>query len=162
MIRRLVFLLPAILVCLPVHSRAQTGIVDPGRRADWTGAGIPGGIPNRTAICATLNPGAAAAQINSAIAACNNGVVFLSAGTYHLSSGIDFAGKGNVTLRGAGPDQTLLVFTGNVDCWGQPASICIRNAELSWLSGVRSSPRIIARYFGLIEPPQALSASPSS
>ena len=137
--RRWLLLLPAILLCLPTLSQAQSGIIDPSRRVDWTGAGIPGGVPNRTTICATLNPGATAAQINNAIAACNNGVVFLSAGTYNLSSGIDFAGKSNVTLRGAGPDQTTLVFTGNVDCWGQAASICVRNADLNWTGGAAHS-----------------------
>ena len=60
------------------------------RRIDWSQAGVPGGIPNRSTICATLNPGATAAQINSAIAACSNGVVYLNAGTYNLSAGITF------------------------------------------------------------------------
>jgi len=129
------FLLSLVLLCCSTPSYAQTGIIDPGRRVDWTNAGIPGGIPNRTVICATLNPGVTASQINAAIAACNNGVVFLNAGTFTLSSGIDFAGKSSVTLRGAGPDQTTLVFTGNVNCWGQGASICVRNGDLSWAGG---------------------------
>ena len=57
------------------------GIIDPLRATDWSHPGVAGGIVNRTTICQTLNPGATAANINSAIAACNNGVVFLSAGT---------------------------------------------------------------------------------
>ncbi len=67
--------------------------IDSGRRIDWSNVGIPGRIPNRTAVCATLNPGAMAAQTNSAIAARGNGVVQLNAGTYNLSAGIDFASK---------------------------------------------------------------------
>lgn len=76
------------------------------RRTDWTHAGLVGGIPNRTQICATFSPGATSAAINTAIAACTNGVVQLSAGTYNLS-GIR-VNANNVTLRGAGADQTIL------------------------------------------------------
>lgn len=90
-----------------------SGIIDPSRAIDWSKAGVSGGVPNRTTICSTFNPGATAAQINSAIASCaSGGVVYLSRGTYNLSNGIQFNGKSNVTLRGAGADQTLLVFSG--------------------------------------------------
>ena len=59
-----------ILLCLstPAHAQLWSGILDSSRAVDWSQAGIPGGIPNRTTICSTLNPGATAAQINSAIA----------------------------------------------------------------------------------------------
>jgi hypothetical protein len=63
----------------------------------------------------------------------------LNAGTYNLSAGLDFAGRSNVTLRGAGPDQTLLVFTGSVNCVGFAASICVRNSTGFWTGGVPSS-----------------------
>jgi hypothetical protein len=129
------FLVPLIFLCFSTYLSAQNGIIDADRRVDWTNVGIPGGIPNRTNVCATLNPAATAAQINSAIAACNNGVVFLNAGTYNLSSGINFAGKSNVTLRGAGPDRTLLVFSGSVGCTSQNADICIRNSDSNWPGG---------------------------
>lgn len=77
------------------------------RRYDWTHAGVPGAIPDRNNICSTLNPGATAAAINSAIASCGNGnVVKLNAGTYNVS-GIQMTSS-NVTLRGAGADQTIL------------------------------------------------------
>jgi len=35
------------------HSCAE--IIPQDRRIDWSQAGIPGGIPNRTTICATIN-----------------------------------------------------------------------------------------------------------
>lgn len=76
------------------------------RRIDWSYSGVPGGIPNRTTVCASLNAGASASAINSAISACNNGVVKLNAGTYSVT-GISMS-KSNVTLRGAGADQTIL------------------------------------------------------
>jgi len=97
------------LLWIPVSARAQSwsGILNPSRAIDWSTAGIPGGIPNRTTICSTLTSSATSAQINSALAACPNGqVVYLSAGTYTLSSAIQM--PSNVTLRGAGADQTIL------------------------------------------------------
>ena len=62
-------------------------------------------------VCATLNPGATATQINAAITACPSGqVVSLAAGTYSISDdGVVM--KSGVTLRGAGADKTLLVFS---------------------------------------------------
>ena len=57
-------------------------IVPQDRLYDWTTAGLPGGIPNRTTIYRTLTTSSTLNQINSAIAACPSGqVVYLSAGT---------------------------------------------------------------------------------
>ena len=126
--RKHTFLFFAVVLCWSAVAHAQqwSGIIDPSRAIEWSQAGIPGGIPNRTTICSTLNPGATAAQINTAIANCTSGqVVYLNAGTYNLSSGIIFNGKNSVTLRGAGADQTKLVFSGNVSCSGLGASICL-------------------------------------
>ncbi len=122
------FLFLAVLLCSSAVAHAQqwSGIIDPSRAIDWSQAGVVGGIPSRTSICATLNPGATAAQINSAIANCPSGqVVYLNAGTYNLAGGIVFNNQSNVTLRGAGPDQTLLVFSAGGDCagWGG-ADVC--------------------------------------
>jgi hypothetical protein len=87
----------AFLACLCQPSQAAnwSGILSPERAADWSKAGIPEGIPSRTIIYKTLAPGATAGEINGAIASCPAGqVVFLSAGTYPLSSSIDFANHG--------------------------------------------------------------------
>lgn len=124
MIKRLVLLI-SLFLATPVY-----GQIDASRKIDWTHAGVTGGIPTRTTICTTLSAGATVSQINSAIAACPSGqVVKLSAGSYTLGTGIDFAGKSNVTLRGAGPDQTKLVFTGSTACGGQFASICLASND---------------------------------
>lgn len=117
------------------HAQAWSGILDPSRAADWSAAGVrgvlPGNIPIRTTICKTLSAGAAAADINSAIAACPSGqVVFLNAGTYNLSDGLVAAP--NVTLRGAGPDQTFLVFTGSNACGGETGDVCVGGPNLYW------------------------------
>ncbi len=131
------FVTAALLLILSLVARAQSwsGIIDPSRAVDWSQAGVPGGIPNRTIICSTLNPGATAAQINSAIASCAAGqVVFLNAGTYKLTAGITFAGKSNVTLRGAGPDQTFLVLGSGAtaSCMFDGAGICAAGNSGVW------------------------------
>src|SRR5262249_48035295 len=76
------------------------------RRIDWTYTGVPGGIPNRTNICATFSPGATASAISNALNSCKNGVVFLNAGTYSIEE--ISVSNSNVTLRGAGANQTIL------------------------------------------------------
>src|SRR5712664_2323861 len=87
-----------LMVPASAHAQQWSGILDPSRAINWSNAGVAGGIPNRTTICATLNPGATSAQINSAISSCPNGqVVFLNAGTYSGLGGIAFNGKSNVT-----------------------------------------------------------------
>jgi len=120
------FLLSLVLLCCSTPSYAQTG-------SSIRAGASTGRMPAYQAAF-RIAPSSAARSIGRdgladqrCIGACNNGVVFLNAGTFTLSSGIDFAGKSSVTLRGAGPDQTTLVFTGNVNCWGQGASICVRN-----------------------------------
>jgi len=59
-----------------------SGIIDPSRAVDWSQAGVPGGIPNRTTICTTLGTAGQApafvqsvtgVQINSALKACPAG-----------------------------------------------------------------------------------------
>jgi hypothetical protein len=138
-----------ILALNPIAAPGQqwSGIVDPSRAIDWSNAGIPGGIPNRTTICATFNPGASASQINSAISSCPSGqVVFLNAGTYNLSGGIIWNGKSNVTVRGAGADKTLLVFSSGDSCTGQGADVCMRSSDLNWRGGPSNTANWTAGY----------------
>src|SRR5262250_2704843 len=127
-----------LVLMAPVFAQAQqwSGIVDPSRAVDWSNAGVRGGIPKRTTICATLNPGATTSQINSAIASCPSGqVVFLKAGTYSGLSGIIFDGKTGVTLRGAGADKTLLTFSSGVGCLSLASDVCITSVDASWSRG---------------------------
>jgi hypothetical protein len=112
-------------------------VIASDRRVDWSGAGVAGGIPERaTGTCATLDPGATAADINAAIAGCSNGVVFLNAGTYNLTAGITFRGVSNVTLRGAGPERTVLKFTGTDPCGGLYADVCVIGWSRVWSGNV--------------------------
>jgi len=126
----------AVMIPTAAHGQQWSGVLAPSRGIDWSNAGVSGGIPTRTAICATLNPGASAAQINSAISSCPaNQVVLLNAGTYNIA-GIDFGGgKANVTLRGAGADKTMLVFSNNVSCNGAFSDVCMHSSDTNWKGG---------------------------
>ena len=107
---------------------AHTGTIIPGlpnpppttlfpsdRVTTWN-PGVPGGIPNRTTVCATVNASAygngssdATNGIQAAIDACPAGqVVMLSAGTFTINSGNYLLIDRSVTLRGAGPTRTTL------------------------------------------------------
>jgi hypothetical protein len=118
------------LAALALVAPAFGDLVPSNRRIDWTYTGVPGGIPNRTTICATFSPGATAAVITRAINACNNGVIFLNAGTYTSASlnGTIQLYKSNVTLRGAGANQTILtggaiISIGNGNNWSLGTAI---------------------------------------
>jgi Pectate lyase superfamily protein len=86
------------------------------RRTTWN-PGIPGGIPVRTTLCASLDANAfgngardASGEIQAALEACPVGqVVRLSAGVFRVDRTI-FIRKG-VVLRGAGPTATQLRMT---------------------------------------------------
>src|ERR1700676_709181 len=134
-----------ILLCHSAYSHAQawSGILDASRAIDWSApvVGIQGGIPSRTTVCATLNPGASSSTISAAIAACPAGqVVFLNAGAYALSSGINFGGRNNVTLRGAGPGSTILNFNGGDGCYGQGGDVCMANSTGFWEGNAATQP----------------------
>jgi hypothetical protein len=138
--RRVALFVGLHVLVAPIAAFAQpwSGILSPSRAINWSSAGVQGGIPNRTAICASLNPGATAAQINSAISNCPSGqVVFLNAGTYNLNENIVFNNKSGVTLRGAGADATKLVWASNtvisVSCFGPNALVCLRNGEPNYV-----------------------------
>lgn len=105
------------------YSGAAAEIVPPDRRTDWTPGvtvGVPGGIPtNRTHLIDVTkapyhadNTAAADAQpaIQKAIAdAKQNDVVYLPAGTYRTDLAIALGSKSKITLRGAGPEKTVIM-----------------------------------------------------
>ena len=94
-------------------SSAQADIVPASRLTTWQGnVGIPGGIPFRNTICATISPSGGNDQpaIQAAINSCPSGqTVSLNAGTFNLSSSLSM--KSNITLRGVGPSQTILKYS---------------------------------------------------
>lgn len=125
--RRLICaLIISVLAFCSVADTPWVGVVDSARATDWSVSGVRGGIPERETICQTLTSSATSSTIESAIANCGAGeTVYLAAGTYTLSAGITFAQKSNVTLRGAGADQTILNITGETQCHGYWSAICI-------------------------------------
>lgn len=101
-----------------LENTAINEILPVSRRVDWSFVGIPGGIPARTTLCANVkNPPYNAygdgihddaPAIQAAIDACPaNQVVYLPEGRYRLNTTLTLS-KSNITLRGAGPDKTLL------------------------------------------------------
>ena len=99
-------------------------IVPPDRLAAWQGnVGVPGGIPNRTSIGATVNAQIygngitnATAAINAAINASGPGqVAYLPAGTYLVSSALGSGYKPNYSIRGAGQGQTIIKWIGGAN-----------------------------------------------
>jgi hypothetical protein len=93
----------------------STDIIPADRRIDWSNVGIPGGIPNRTTICANIKNAPYNAvgdgvtddssAITAAIAACPVGqVVYIPAGTYRAGITVN---KG-VVIRGDGAQKTII------------------------------------------------------
>lgn len=104
--------------------------------ANWQIAGMlsVGGIPNRTTVCAMVNPRGSGqddtAKIQSAVDACPPGqVVSLAAGTFTVAEGNYVALNKGITIRGAGAGSTIIQRTGG-------ASIGVKN-------GSTASPHII-------------------
>ncbi len=87
------------------------------RFIDWTTAGVPGGIPNRTVLCGTVQAdvtGAndATAIFQAAIDGCpKDQVVYVPAGTYRIAGRLFI--DHSMVLRGAGPGLTTLKVEGN-------------------------------------------------
>lgn len=122
------------------YGQAWSGIIPSNRAVNWSNAGIPSGIPNRTAVCTTLNASSygngssdATGAIQNALNSCGSGqVVSLSSGTFLINGNIKI--PSNVTLRGAGANQTILnsrvssgapitVGNGNGPSWSSSVSI---------------------------------------
>jgi len=118
----------------------DAGVIPEDRRIDWTpgvNVGVPGGIPNRATIGATVNAATygtglvdASTAIGAAIDACPSGqVVYIPPGTYRLDSRVYRAYASNRTIRGAGMGNTILksntgeqaLLLGTAD-WPRPAS----------------------------------------
>src|SRR3989304_5539740 len=92
-------MLYVLLLALPMAAQAAPpwpGILDPSRAIDWSEAGIPGGIQNRTTVCASLNASTygngssdATSAIQAALNSCPAGqVVLLSAGKFRINTSL--------------------------------------------------------------------------
>jgi len=132
---RFLYFILAFLLTIPCAAQTWSGVISTGRAIDWSNAGVSGGIPSGswTQCGSTISAGASASTINTAIAACGtNQYVLLGAGTFNLTSGLIFDVVNNVALRGAGANQTLLVFTGSASCQGLTALICFESSDTNY------------------------------
>jgi hypothetical protein len=118
--------LPMVFLALPASSLPCGKAAEPipaERLANWTPGvtvGVPGGIPaNRTRLidvtkapCNADKTGKTDAQpaiVKAIHDAKDNDVVFLPAGIYLANHGITvYGGKSRITIRGEGPDKTLI------------------------------------------------------
>ena len=114
------FLLINLVVLFSMAAPVSADIIPSARRITWQGkVGVPGGIPDRTTICGTANASNygndstdARSHIQGLLNSCGSGeVVYLPAGTYRISGALNIP-SGRV-LRGAGPNNTTIRFTGS-------------------------------------------------
>jgi hypothetical protein len=135
----LFFFITLLLFPAVSHGQPWSGIISPSRAIDWSGAGIPGGIPSGswTQCGSTISAySGTGATITNAIAACRaNQYVLLGPGTFNLSTGIDFGHKSFVALRGSGANSTFLVFSGN----GSTPSCNTGNSQVIGICGPDST-----------------------
>ncbi|HXN71572.1 MAG TPA: choice-of-anchor D domain-containing protein [Candidatus Acidoferrales bacterium] len=139
-------LLTLALAGICTVSQAQTlwnGILDPSRAIVWN-PGAPLINETRTQCGSTIAAyTGTAATINNAIAACGaHQYVLLGAGTFTLSSGINFFKTGTtpnsyVTLRGQGANSTFIVFSGSISnsnyCNGH--DVCAAGGDNNYANG---------------------------
>lgn len=113
--------LMAICSADSAHPEVGIDLIPADRQADWrpgVTVGVPGGIPARTVLIDATKPpfnadksGETNAQpaILQAIAkAAPDQVVYLPEGTYRIDGGLGLGTHSRLTLRGAGPDKTIL------------------------------------------------------
>jgi hypothetical protein len=127
----------------------------PDRITTWS-PGVPGGVPVRSRICASLSAATygngardATGGIQAAIESCPAGeVVLLSAGTFTINSGNFLLIDKGITLRGAGPGQTTLQKTDGakpgVAATGPKPSPVVILGPMRWNGGYAGSTDLTA------------------
>lgn len=141
-----------------------SGVISNSRATDWTQAGIPGGIPSGswTQCGATIAPygsSGSPASPSTIINALNhkgtgytsctaNQYVLLGAGDFYLNGGIRTVGVSNQELRGSGPTQTRLHFSGGSTCQGGNGTCLIgfESSDNTYSSGKPTSYNWTAGY----------------
>lgn len=143
----------AVFLVAVLAETAFGQIIPANRMANWSLAGIPGGIPNRSVIfvnvLTTTNPSYKcagdgvtddSAAITKAINDCpSNEVVYLPAATYCVAKRIYFSSKSYFSLRGDGQGKTIIKDTctsGQLFAFGQVAGK--GNGADNYLSGSNS------------------------
>jgi hypothetical protein len=138
-----------LIVPAAMLQNAAAQVIPAGRTIDWTQAGVPGGIPTSRTVFTTVSGldtngvNDCSAAIQAAINACPaNQVVMLPAGKLLISRTLTIGANtlnfqpGNITLRGAGNTNTMLlnntsgaaILTGNQN-YGQSNNIIISTLQ---------------------------------
>lgn len=131
-----------LLIALAVAAFADD-VIPTASLIDWSQSGVPGGIPARTTISASLTSSASSANIQSALDACpSNQVVLLGAGSYTLTTWLQCRVDG-VTLRGAtnqyGVPTTVLNFSSSSGGFGLIDFMKTGYPENNWASRINST-----------------------
>jgi|HubBroStandDraft_6_1064221.scaffolds.fasta_scaffold02985_6 hypothetical protein len=145
--QRSIFLLPLILLWLPLCSHAQSqlwsGIIAPARAIDWTQAGAvpgsPGSLPDASwTQCGSTLPAANynGSVISSALSNCPSHTYYLlGSGIFNITGSIYLSS--HVALRGSGGGVTTLEFGagGLSGCNGTGSAICIVSSDGTYPGG---------------------------
>lgn len=127
------------------YGQAWSNVISANRAINWGNAGLPATLPDgettsnpwtpptRTQCGSTIASGASPATINAALAACSHGTyVLLGPGTFSINANITLYAQNGVTLRGSGPQSTILKVTGSAYI---DFGIAWANGSCSWTSG---------------------------
>ena len=134
-------ILSLLFISLVCTGYSSAEIIPPDRRIDWSAAGIPGGIPDRTIIFTTIDSATygngttnATAVIQKAIDSCpDNQVAYIPGGTYAVSQTVHLYTR--KTLRGAGMGKTIINYT---DTSGR--SVLDMRGSINWdITGLQRS-----------------------
>ena len=140
------FLISLLFSTLAFAQVPWTGLLTTARATDWRNAGVPGGVPNVTALCAT-QPSASIASINAAINADKGGaspcvinIPAVSGATGSIV--VSYAGVANIVLRGTGANSSVITYSsgpGLSNCNGlNQTYVCVWNGDSSspgnWVS----------------------------
>jgi polygalacturonase len=126
-------------------TQADTEIIPPDRRIEWSHVGIPGGIPARTTVCAMIDSAVygngitdATGAIQDAIDRCpDEQVVYLPEGTYIVHDTIHIYSYD--TLRGAGQGKTITTRNNAIE-------IAAKNTYMNVVGSVLGTPGKSNRY----------------
>lgn len=161
-------LLLLVTLFAPAYGQVWSGVLSASRGADWSAAGVPGGIPSGSwtqcgaTIAAYGSSGSPAspATIQNAISACGTDqYVQLGAGSFYLSGSIYVKSHSNMEIRGMGANSTFIYFYGMTgvngdNCQGLYALICFEsqdtnydgtqsNGPVSWTAGYARGTTVI-------------------
>ena len=144
------FIAISAIVSPMAFGQLWSNVLSPSRAIDWTTAGAgPAPVRQNCSTQPNLAPGSGSASANTtaiqnAVASCAGYQVNLPAGTWYVA-GLAVQ-KNNVTLAGAGADQTILIFTTRNGCGGFFGNLCIWNGDGNYSAGPTNTANWTSNY----------------